>query len=172
MFDFTQRGTIAEHSYRGFYDAKGQDGTSTTHCAFCNRRIRFCYAIHDVHERTFVIGTCDFYRYKGTPVYRELKAARVLQRSYLHQRLRDQRIYGTVAEVKEARKLWAKARRRAFFRINKFKTDNGAWLPKPWFDLQSAAKLVPHEYKRKTLALRWYRKQVAKIEELIQQASI
>jgi hypothetical protein len=75
-FDWARHGTIATHSYRGYYDAQQ---VSTTTCAFCGRVIRYCYALHDQHEKTFVIGSCDFHHYKGTKTYEYLKAAQLLQ---------------------------------------------------------------------------------------------
>jgi len=168
MFNFAEHGPIAAHQYRGFYDSR----PSETHCAFCNRRVRFCYAIHDQNQRTFIIGSCDFYHYKGTSVYRELRAAQVLQRSYLRQRLLDEALHRGKAELKGAQKPWARARRRAFFRLTKYRNQHGAWLPKPWFDLEQAAKRVPPAYKRQTLAVRWYVNQAQKIETLISGASI
>jgi len=168
MFNFTEHGPIAAHQYRGFYDST----PSETHCAFCNRRIRFCYAIHDQNHRTFIIGSCDFYHYKGTSVYRELRAAQVLQRSYLRQRLLDTASYRIRGEIKAAQRAWTKARRRAFFRLMKYRNQHGTWLPKPLFDLEQAAKRVPGAYKRQTLAIRWYVNQAQKIETLISGASI
>jgi hypothetical protein len=75
-FDWARHGTIATHHYRGYYDAQL---ISTTTCAFCGRVIRYCYALHDQHEKTFVIGSCDFHHYKGTKTYEYLKAAQLLQ---------------------------------------------------------------------------------------------
>lgn len=169
MFNYAQHGAISAHQYRGFYDA--QPG-SQNHCAYCNRRIRFCYALHDQNHKTFLIGSCDFYHYRSTPLYRELRAAQVLQRSYLRQRLLDTGTYKTKGEVTAAKQAWTKARRRAFFRLVKYRNEHGEWLPKPWFDLEQVAKRVPAAYKRQTLAVRWYVNQAQKIETLISGASI
>ena len=82
MFDWVRHGTIATHHYRGYYDAQLFSTSLTrrmTTCAFCGRVIRYCYALHDQHEKTFVIGSCDFHHYKGTKTYEYLKAAQLLQ---------------------------------------------------------------------------------------------
>ena len=74
MFDWEQHGRIGTHHYRSYFDAHPG---STNKCAYCGRVIRFCYALHDQHEKTFLIGSCDFYHYKGE-TYKCLKAAQVL----------------------------------------------------------------------------------------------
>ena len=74
MFDWAQHGRIGTQHYRSYFDAHPG---STNKCAYCGRVIRFCYALHDQHEKTFLIGTCDFYHYKGE-TYKCLKAAQVL----------------------------------------------------------------------------------------------
>lgn len=77
MFDWAQHGRIKTHRFRSFFDAHPD---STNKCAFCGRVIRFCCALHDQHEKTFLIGSCDFHHYKGTENYKCLKAAQVLAR--------------------------------------------------------------------------------------------
>ena len=74
MFDWVQHGRIGTHHYRSYFDAHPG---STNKCAYCGSVIRFCYALHDQHEKTFLIGSCDFYHYKGE-TYKCLKAAQVL----------------------------------------------------------------------------------------------
>jgi hypothetical protein len=75
MFDWAQHGRIRTHRYRSYFEAQPD---SNPKCAYCGRVIRFCYAMHDQHEKTFVIGSCDFHRYKGTKQYVALKAAQTL----------------------------------------------------------------------------------------------
>jgi hypothetical protein len=86
MFDWVQHGRIGTHHYRGYYDAQP---VSTTTCAFCGRVIRYCYALHDQHDKTFVIGSCDFHHYKGTKTYEYLKAAQLLQEGINSARLAE-----------------------------------------------------------------------------------
>jgi len=62
VFDFSHHGQIDAHRYRGYYDA--QLG-STTQCAYCGRIIRYCYAIHNQHGKTFVIGLIVVVLYYG-----------------------------------------------------------------------------------------------------------
>ena len=77
MFDWVQHGRIGMHRYRGYFEA--QPGSNNTKCAYCGRVIPYCYALHDLHQKTFVIGSCDFHHYKGTKTYEYLKAAQLLQ---------------------------------------------------------------------------------------------
>jgi hypothetical protein len=86
MFDWAQHGLIRTHRYRGHHDA---GHGSTTRCAYCNRIIRYCYALHDQNHKTFVIGACDFYRYKGTATFRGLLAAKTLMKAELAAQQRD-----------------------------------------------------------------------------------
>ena len=168
MFDFAHHGEIDTHRYRGYYDA--QPG-STTQCAFCGRVIRWCYAMHDQHGKTFVIGSCDFWRYKGTKKYVQLKAARVLQEALLRNIRHDLKYYGDKAEVRERRKAWAKARREGEKLVRMHIAVKGGWLPKELFDLRSAAGEKPRQYKRQSSACRWYEQQTEKIIALTNQAA-
>lgn len=174
-FNFAQHGPIASHQYRGFYDSKAADGKPQgdiqKHCAYCNRRIRFCYAIQGHDHRTFVIGSCDFLRYKGTPLYKQLRAAQVLQRAYLRQRLMDIATFSMKQELDSSRRVWAKARRRAFFRLKKYREQH-THLNILMTVLEVVATRVPKAYKRHTLTRNWYQNQAAKIEKLISESSI
>lgn len=163
IFDFAQHGPIHTHRYRSYFDAHPG---STNQCAFCGRTIRFCYAMKDQYEKTFLIGTCDFYHYKGTEAYTELKAARVLQKSYLRSIQHDTKHFGDKSEVRENRKAWSKARRTAEKQIRTWVMVNGQWLPKPLFDLQQATGQRPKPYKRQSSTARWYEKQIEKLNAL------
>ena len=168
MFDTAQHGTPDTHRYRGYYDA--QNG-STTQCAFCGRVIRYCYAIHDQHGKTFVIGTCDFTQYRGTKTYVQLKAAQVLQEALLKNIRHDLKHFGDKAEVREHRKAWVKARRDGTKLINQWTVSRGDWLPKELYELRAAAGQKPRQYKRQTAAMRWYEQQTQRIIALTNQAA-
>lgn len=160
MFDFVHHGQIETHRYRSYYDA--QLG-STTQCAYCGRIIRYCYAIHNQHGRTFIIGSCDFFRYRGGKIFRQLKAAQVLQEALLKNIQHDLKFFDDKAAVRERRKAWSRARRDGTKIINLWKLNKGEWLPKELFELRTAADQKPRQYKRQTAALRWYEQQTAKI---------
>jgi hypothetical protein len=157
MFDWTQRGVASTHRYRGFYDA-GEG--STTHCEQCNRVIRYCYSMHDQHTKSFVIGTCCFENYDGV-VLAQLQAASVLQKATVSAVVRDTRLYGALTTVKNRRRQWSMARRKALRTISSYRRRNGKWLPKELFDLWSCARLTPPQYKRPTATLRWLERQTA-----------
>ena len=163
MFDFAQHGTVDMHRYRGYYDAQKD---STTQCAHCGRVIRFCYAMHDQHGKTFVIGTCDFARYKGLRTYAQLKAAHVLQEALLKNIRHDLKFYGDKAEVRERRKAWARARREGEKLVRTWVMVKGEWLPKNLYDLQKATGEKPRQYKRPSAAVRWFEQQTEKINSL------
>jgi hypothetical protein len=163
VFDFAQHGPIESHRYRSWYDA--QPG-SNTKCSFCGRIIRYCYAMHDQHGKTFLIGSCDFFRYKGTENYRVLKAAAVEQRFLRHNIDSDIKEHGGNAEVQERRKAWSKARRAGQKQVRLWVMNNGTWLPKPLYDLQQAAGKKPRQYKRQSAAARWFEQQTEKIISL------
>lgn len=168
MFDFTQRGTTDTHRYRSHYDA--QSG-STTQCAHCGRVIRFCYAMHDQNGKTFVIGSCDFAKYKGTKEYAYLKAAQRLQESLRSNIQRDLKFYGDKAEVRERRKAWARARREGEKLVRTWVMVKGEWLPKNLYDLQKATGEKPRQYKRPSAAVRWFEQQTQKINSLTKDLS-
>lgn len=163
MFDHSHHGTADAHRYRGYYDAQRD---STTQCAYCGRVIRFCYAMHDQHGKTFVIGTCDFARYRGLRAYAQLKAAQVLQEALLRNIRHDLKFYGDKAEVRERRKAWARARRDGGKMVRMWVAVKGGWLPKGLYDLWQAAEEKPRQYKRPSAALRWYQQQTEKIISL------
>ena len=168
MFDFSHHGQIDAHRYRGYYDA--QLG-STTQCAYCGRIIRYCYAIHNQHGKTFVIGSCDFARYRGTKLFRQLKAAQVLQEALLKNIRHDLKHFDDKAAVRERRKAWAKARRDGTKIVNMWKLNQGEWLPKELYELRVTAEEKPRQYKRQTAAMRWYEQQTEKIIVLTNLAS-
>lgn len=168
MFDFAHHGQIDTHHYRSYYDA--QLG-STTQCAFCGRVIRYCYAIHNQHGKTFVIGSCDFDQYRGTKLFRQLKAAQILQEALLKNIRRDLKHFNDKAEIRQRRKAWAQARRSGEKLVRTYTLVKGVWLPKELFELQAAAGQKPRQYKRQTAALRWYEQQTEKIIALTNLAS-
>jgi hypothetical protein len=168
MFDYTQHGAVDTHSYRGYYDAQAG---STTQCAFCGRVIRYCYTIHNQHGKTFVVGSCDFSQYRGTQLFRQLKAAQILQEALLKNIRRDLKHFNDKAEVREHRKAWAQARRSGEKLVRTYVLVNGTWLPKELFELQAAAGQKPRRYKRQTAALRWYDQQTEKLIALTHLAS-
>lgn len=168
MFDFAQHGPIETHRYRSYYDA--QHG-STTKCEYCGRIIRYCYAMHDQHEKTFVIGTCDFYHYRGTREYRFLRAAQRLQEALRGNIQHDLKHFGTLAEVRERRKTWVAARRKGERMVRTWVMVKGDWLPKELYELREAASQKPRQYKRQSAAMRWFEKQTDKIIALISQAT-
>jgi hypothetical protein len=163
VFDYAQHGTVDTHRYRSHYDA--QPG-STTQCAYCGRVIRYCYVMHDQHGKTFVIGTCDFARYRGTKEHAYLKAAQRLQESLQSNIRHDLKLYGGEAEVRERRKAWARARRDGKKLVRMWVMVKGAWLPRGLYDLRQAAGEKPRQYKRPSAALRWYQRQTEKIISL------
>jgi hypothetical protein len=159
MFDWTQRGDANSHRYRGYYDA-GEG--STTHCAQCNRVIRYCYSMHDWTMKSFVIGTCCFQNYKGTVhTFELLQAAAVLQIATKSAIVRDTKLYGALTTVKDRRKQWSQARRQAAKLISEYQKCFGSWLPKELFDLRSHARQIPPTYRRPTATLRWLEKETA-----------
>jgi hypothetical protein len=166
MFDWTQRGVASTHRYRGFYDA-GEN--STTHCEQCNRVIRYCYSMHDWTMKSFVIGTCCFENYKGTVhTYELLQAAAKLQIATKSAIVRDTKLYGALSTVKDRRRQWSLARRKALRTISAYRRRNGKWLPKELFDLWACARLTPPQYKRPTATLRWLEKQTAALVQGIE----
>lgn len=167
MFDAAQHGTVETHRYRGYYDA--QSG-STTACAYCGRVIRFCYAMHNQHGKTFVIGSCHFEEYKGTKAFIQLRAARVLQEALSKNIRYDLKYFGDKAEVKERRRAWVVARRTADKKVRTYVMLKGDWLPKELFDLRSEVEKKPRQYKRASAARRWYEQQTEKIISLTNQA--
>jgi len=169
MFDFAQCGPIETHRYRSFYDA--QVG-STTQCAYCGRTIRYCYTMHDQNQKTFIIGTCDFYRYKGTKEFAFLKAAQRLQESLRSNIRRDLKFYESKTEARERRRAWSQARRSGEKLVRTWVLVNGQWLPKELYALKTETeKKPPRQYKRQTAAARWYEKQTEKIISLTKSAS-
>lgn len=168
MFDHALHGAPETHSYRSYYDA--QQG-STAQCAYCGRIIRWCYAMHDQHGKTFVIGTCEFQRYRGTKTYVQLKAAQVLQEALLRNIRRDLKHFADKAEVRERRREWVKARREGEKLVRAWVAVKGGWLPKELYDLRSVAEQKPRRYKRQSCAMRWYEQQTSKILTLTNQAS-
>jgi hypothetical protein len=168
MFDFAQHGSVETHHYRSYFDA--QPG-STNKCAFCGRNIRFCYAMHDQNKKTFLIGTCDFYHYKGTKEYAFLKAAQRLQESLRSNINRDLKFYSDKAEVRNSRKAWVSARRKGRRVVRTYVMLKGDWLPKELYELKSVAEQKPRQYKRQTNAKRWYEEQTQKIISLTNQAT-
>jgi hypothetical protein len=160
VFDFAQRGSADTHRYRSWYDAQGG---STTQCALCGRTIRYCYAMHDQHGKTFLIGSCEFDRYRGTKQFAFLRAAQRLQMSLRGNVERDLKHYADRADVREQRKAWARARREGAKKVRMWVMVKGEWLPKELYDLQKAAEERPRRYKRQTAAARWYGKQAEKI---------
>jgi len=168
LFDFAHHGQIDTHHYRGYYDA--QNG-STTQCAYCGRIIRYCYAIHNQHGKTFVIGSCDFPRYRGTKLFRQLKAAQILQEALLKNIRRDLKHFEDKAAVRERRKAWSRARRSGEKLVNTWVMVKGEWLPKELFELKAVAEQKPRQYKRQTAAVRWYEAQTEKIIALTNLAS-
>jgi hypothetical protein len=168
MFDTTQHGTVETHRYRSYYDAQKD---SPTQCAHCGRIIRYCYAMHDQHGRTFVIGTCDFARYRGLRAYAELKAAQVLQEALLKNIRHDLKFYGDKAEVRERRKAWAHARRNGEKLVRTWVMVKGEWLPERLYTLRQAAGEKPRQYKRPSAAVRWYQQQTEKIISLTNDAA-
>jgi hypothetical protein len=163
VFDTAQHGQVDSHRYRGYYDA--QIG-SNTQCAYCGRVIRYCYALHNQHGKTFVIGTCDFAQYRGTKLYAQLKAAQVLQEALLKNIRHDLKFYGDKAEVRERRKAWARARRNGEKLVRTWVMVKGEWLPESLYNLRRAAEEKPRQYKRPSAALRWYQQQTEKIISL------
>jgi hypothetical protein len=168
MFDFDQRGTVEAHHYRSHYDAQAG---STTPCAFCGRTIRYCYAMQDQHGKTFVIGTCEFRRYKGTRTYSQLQASKVVLEALTANILRDQRFYGDKGEVRNSRRMWTEARRKGARIVRSHIMLKGDWLPKELFELKTAAEEKPRQYKRQSAAKRWYEQQTEKIITLTNQAT-
>lgn len=168
MFDFTQHGSVEAHHYRSHYDAQAG---STTSCAFCGRIIRYCYALQGQTGKTFVIGTCEFRRYRGSETYLQLKSAQVLQDALRSNIERDQKLYGGKAEVRNSRKAWSKARRKGTRIVRTHVMLKGDWLPKELFELKSAAEEKPRQYKRQSAAKRWYEQQTEKIITLTNQAT-
>ena len=168
MFDFAQHGSVDTHHYRSHYDAQAG---STTACAYCGRIIRYCYAMQDQHGKTFLIGTCEFPRYKGTKEYAFLKAAERLQEALIKNIQRDTKLYGDKAVVRESRKAWSSARRRGQRIVRTHIMLKGDWLPKELFELKSAAEEQPRQYKRQSAAKRWYEQQTEKIITLTNQAT-
>ena len=166
MFDFTQRGSVDTHRYRGYYDA----GEQSTPCAQCNRPIRFCYSLHDQHMKSFVIGTCCFQNYSGK-TREQLEAAKLLQEALVNNIRRDQKVYGDKAEIRDSRKAWSLARRKGERLVRTHIMLKGDWLPKELFDLKSAAEEKPRQYKRQSAAKRWYEQQTEKIIALTNQAT-
>jgi hypothetical protein len=169
MYDFAQHGTADTHRYRSYYDAQRD---SATQCAYCGRVIRYCYAMHDQHGKTFVIGTCDFSRYRGLRAYAQLRAAQVLQEALLKNIRHDLKFYEDKAEVREQRRAWGRARRGGEKLVRTWVMVNGEWLPKSLYDLRQAAEEKPRQYKRPSAAVRWYRQQTEKIVSLTNAASI
>jgi hypothetical protein len=163
MIDYTQHGTVDTHRYRSYFDA--QPG-STTKCAGCGRVIRYCYAMHDQHGKTFLIGSCEFDNYRGTKQFAFLKAAQRLQMSLRGNIEHDLKHYADKAEVRERRKAWAIARREAAKRVRMWVMVKGEWLPKELYNLQKATGEKPRLYKRQSAAARWYEKQAEKITTL------
>lgn len=168
-FDFDRHGPTEAHRYRSYYDA--QPG-SAAQCAYCGRTIRWCYALHDQHGKTFVIGTCEFERYRGTKTYVQLRAARVLQEALLRNIRRDLRHFADKAEVRERRKAWVRARRDGERLVRTWVMVRGEWLPKELYDLRAAAGQKPRRYKRQSCALRWYERQTEKIAALTREAAV
>jgi hypothetical protein len=168
MFDTAHHGTPDLHRYRGYYDAQAG---STTQCAYCGRVIRFCYAMHDQNEKTFVIGTCHFSEYKGTKAYVQLRAARILQEALSRNIRHDLKYFGDKAEVRERRKAWVQARRIAERHVRTYVMLKGDWLPKELYELRAATAEKPWQYKLQGAAIRWYEKQTEKIIALTNQAS-
>jgi hypothetical protein len=165
MFDWTQRGDVSTHQYRGFYDA-GEG--STSHCAQCNRVIRYCYSMHDQHMKSFVIGACCFDNYSNVMVFIQLQAAATLQVATKNTIIRDTKLYGALTTVKDRRRQWSRARRNALRVISNYRRRNGKWLPRELFDLWSHARLTPPQYKRPTTTLRWLEKQTAALVQGIE----
>lgn len=158
MFDWKQRGDVTTHQYRGYYDA-GEG--STTHCAQCNRVIRYCYSLHDQHTKSFVIGKCCVDNYSNVMLFIQLSAAAVLQKATVAAVVRDTRLYGALTTVRERRRQWSLARRHALKLISDYRKQNGNWLPKDLFDLYAHARLMPPMYKRPTATLRWLERETA-----------
>jgi hypothetical protein len=174
MFDFIQHGSIETHRYRSWFDA--QPG-STNQCTFCGRVIRYCYAMHDRQGKTFLIGSCEFNRYRGTKQFAFLKAAQRLQMSLRGNVEHDLKLFNDKAEVRERRKAWAAAKREGEKKVRlwvmiattiKSSTVKSEWLPKELYDLrQVAGEKPPRQYRRQTAAARWYEKQAQKIVQAI-----
>ena len=167
MFNWQQRGNANSHRYRGYYDA-GEG--STTHCAQCNRVIRYCYSMHDWTMKSFVIGTCCFSNYEGTVHTLELlQAAATLQIATKSAIIRDTKLYGALSTVKERRKQWSQARRQAMKLVSDYRRRNGKWMPKELFDLWTHVRLQPPPYKRPTATLRWLENETAALVQGIKQ---
>lgn len=163
MFDWTQRGAGPAHRYRGYYDAGER---STSHCAQCNRVIRFCYSLHDQNQKSFIIGTCCFSHYEGTKTLIQLEAAKLLQEATKAAIEHDTKLYGTRSDVRQYRKQWLQARREALRLLRLYRKGYGEWLPKKLFDLQATTLRSPrNDYKRQTYALHWYENTTKKLAE-------
>lgn len=166
MSDWTQRGNAATHRYRGYYDARER----STPCEQCSRPIRFCYSLHDKNGKSFIIGTCCFRNYIGTKTLVQLEAAKVLQEATLSAILRDTKLYGSASGIRERRKHWSQAKRKALGLLRAYRKQYGEWLPKELFELQSATSRVPRSYKRQGCALRWYENQTFKLSTQTKEA--
>lgn len=172
---FTERfGDPASYLFNGTYFDTGV--SAKMKCPICGRLIRYCYIVKrnpasPLPPNKLTIGSCCF-SYFDEKTQQALSDALGVIQHRADAIAVETKLYTRRSDVKSRMHQWRQIRHQALSELRKRREMGGKeQLPESFFDLSITIANEPPVYKRAGMAIRWYEKQIQKLEEQISKIS-